>query len=67
MRFIERWKTWRFIVHGDRLMRRCIRYCNEAEKHSMKYPGCKKFRGVSMMDETKSILVDIKKVDGEEK
>lgn len=66
MKFLEDWKMAHLFRRTNRLMRACVRYCKYAEKYAMEIPGCKKFRGVSMTDDTMRYTVDIK-VNGEEK
>lgn len=65
MILLEKWKMSRFIKRASRLMEACVRYYNEAERYAMKNPDCKKFRGLSLMDESMTIVVDIRKIEEE--
>lgn len=60
------WEERRFVKQSARVMKACVRYCEKAEMISRRIPGCKKFRGVSMMNEDQTISIDIKVVDKEE-
>lgn len=66
MKFLQMWEERRFIKRANRVVKVCVRYCEEAERISRRIPGCKKFRGISMINEDQTISIDIKVVDKEE-